>query len=397
MPAPPCVCPPASNPFLRGKLGRRQALRATGAGFVTTLAALLAGAGRTARAQPAAGQAPVVDRLQVRIVTDNLTDRYSVPQQTRGLGVERAGATERPGVAPHATLRAEWGLSMLAESTRANGTPAGETRRVLIDFGYSPEVLLTNLGVLGIDPATLDALVLSHGHFDHFGGLMGLLASAGERLKPGLPLFVGGEDCFCARQGAGGVDYGVVDRPGILTAGIRLMVAEGPAVAAGHAVTSGHIPKVTYEDPLRATSERTGLVGGLGCDPALEPAVKNTSTYVPDDFQHEIATSYVVRDRGLVVLMSCSHRGVLNSIRQAMAASGATKLHAVVGGFHLPPPLDEDYVRRTVAEMKAMEPDWVIPAHCAGERFYDLARVEMPGRIVHSAVGSRFTFGTQAG
>jgi 7,8-dihydropterin-6-yl-methyl-4-(beta-D-ribofuranosyl)aminobenzene 5'-phosphate synthase len=363
-------------------------LRATGVGFVATLTALLAGAGRTARAQPASGEIPVVDRLSVRIITDNYTDRYSVPQTTDGLKVERVGATESVGIDPHATLRAEWGLSMLAESARGD-----ETRRVMVDFGFSPEVLLTNMGFLAIDPAAIDALVLSHGHYDHFGGLMGLLASARGRLKPDLPLFVGGEDCFCARQGAKGVGYGVVDRPGILAAGVRLMVSEGPAIAAGHAVTSGQIPKVTYENPLRATSELIALRDGLGCDPALEPAAKNTGTYIPDDFQHEIATSYVVRDKGLVVLTSCSHRGVLNTIRQAQAATGVDRLHAVIGGFHLPPPLSDEYVAQAVADMKAMNPDWVIPAHCAGERFYDLARTEMPGRIVHSCVGSRFTFG----
>ena len=242
-------------------------LRATGVGFVATLTALLAGAGRTARAQPASGEIPVVDRLSVRIITDNYTDRYSVPQTTDGLKVERVGATESVGIDPHATLRAEWGLSMLAESARGD-----ETRRVMVDFGFSPEVLLTNMGFLAIDPAAIDALVLSHGHYDHFGGLMGLLASARGRLKPDLPLFVGGEDCFCARQGAKGVGYGVVDRPGILAAGVRLMVSEGPAIAAGHAVTSGQIPKVTYENPLRATSELIALRDGLGCDPALEPA-----------------------------------------------------------------------------------------------------------------------------
>ena len=383
-----CACPPGQNPFARPGLGRRQMLRATGAGFVATLTAALTDFGRTARAQGIGGQAPVVDRLAVRIVTDNHVDRFSLPTNAAGIGVERPAGFEQAGTAPHATLQAEWGLSMLAESVRG-----AETRRVMIDFGYTPEALLTNMGLLGIDPASIDAMVLSHGHMDHFGGLMGLLAAAGPRLKPNLPLFVGGEDCFCARHTGAGADFGVVDRPGLLAAGLQIMLAEGPALAAGHAITSGQISRTSFERVLPASTERSGLAGGLGCDPALLPAAKNTGGFVADDFQHEIATSYVVRGKGLVVLTSCSHRGVLNAVRQAQAASGVTKLHAVIGGFHLVPPLSDDYVRQAVAELKALEPDFVIPAHCAGERFYDMARAEMPGRVIASAVGSRFTFG----
>ena len=391
MTEPLCFCHPAGSVFTRTRPTRRQALQATGLGFVATLTAILGGAGRTARAQPVAGGPPVVDGVSIRFLADNHTDRYSIPLSTPGMKIERTGGTEQPGVPPLATWRAEWGLSMLAESVRAD-----ETRRVMIDFGYTPEALLGNMGFLKFDPASLDALVLSHGHTDHYGGLMGLLAASKGRLKPDLPLFVGGEDCFCTRQTPPGGDFGSLDRPGILAAGLRLMLAEGPAIAAGHAVTSGQIPKTTREDPLRATNERTGIVAGLGCDPAQEPAAKNTGGYVPDDFQHEIATSYVVKDRGLVVLTSCSHRGVLNTIKQAQASTGVDKLHALIGGFHLVPPLSDEYVRQTVAELKALAPDYVVAAHCSGERFYDVARAEMPGRVVGANVGSRFSFGVGA-
>jgi 7,8-dihydropterin-6-yl-methyl-4-(beta-D-ribofuranosyl)aminobenzene 5'-phosphate synthase len=90
---------------------------------------------------------------------------------------------------------------------------------------------------------------------------------------------------------------------------------------------------------------------------------------------------------------ACSHRDVLNTIMQAQAATGVDKVHAVVGGFYLVPPLSDKYVRTSVAELKAMNPDFPVPAHCAGERCYEIARAEMPGRVLRSTVGTPVTFG----
>jgi len=77
------------------------------------------------------------------------------------------------------------------------------------------------------------------------------------------------------------------------------------------------------------------------------------------------------------VLTSCSHRGVVNIVKRAQAVSGVAKVHAVMGGFHLAP-FKEDYVRQTIAGLKEIDPDYVVPMHCTGEPFWDLARAEMP-------------------
>ncbi len=122
------------------------------------------------------------------------------------------------------------------------------------------------------------------------------------------------------------------------------------------------------------------------------PAAKNTGSYIPNDFEHEIATTYLVKGKGLVVLTSCSHRGVINTVRAAQKASGIDKVHAVIGGFHIVPPLGDDYIRGTIAEFKQIDPDFLIPAHCTGDRFYDLAREAMGDKVIHSAVGTRFVF-----
>jgi len=384
-----CGCVPRGNVFDRGGVGRRGVLRATGLGFVTSLVATLVGEARTARAEKLAGTVPEVDRLRVTMLTDNFVWPFYTPQQLDGLKIERTVGLARPGVPPRATLISEWGLSMLAESGIGS-----QTRTVLVDFGFTPEALLTNMRVLGVDPGRIDAMALSHGHFDHFGGLTGFLVANKGLLKPGLPLFVGGEDCFCTRELMNGDDFGVLDRKAILDAGLTLMLAEGPSIAADHAITTGQIPLASFEKPLVPTREKTGFDAGLGCDPAREPAAKNTGTFVPDDFQHEIATCYLVKGKGLVVLTSCSHRGVVNTARQALAATGAERLHAVIGGYHLVPPLSDAYLRQTVSELKALRPDFLVAAHCTGEAFYDIAHTEMPGQVIHSAVGTRLVFGT---
>lgn len=378
-----CGCDPTSTTWM----SRRAALCAGGTGFVTALTAMLVGASRTARAQPLAERVPEVDRLAVRIVTDNQVVHFVPSEKRSDLAIERLGPNLSPALPPKTDLAGEFGLAMHAESRRGS-----ETRNILVDFGYTPEILLNNMAILKLDPARLDALVLSHGHYDHFGGLVGMLAASKGKLKKNLPFFVGGEDCFCTRENVFG-QFGALDRQAILGSGLALMMSQEPAVVANHAFTSGKIAQVSSEQPLLPTREKVGVVNGFGCYPDKMPAAKNTGTFIPDDFAHEIATCFAIKGRGLVVLTSCSHRGVVNTIRQAQATSGLRKVHAVIGGFHIVPPLDDAYMARTMAELREIAPDYLIPGHCSGDRFYELARAAFGDKVIHSTVGTRFIFG----
>jgi 7,8-dihydropterin-6-yl-methyl-4-(beta-D-ribofuranosyl)aminobenzene 5'-phosphate synthase len=371
-----------------GSLAAAGALCAGGAGFVTAMIGAMVAAARTAPAKPLGRTVPEVDRLKVRIVTDNIVMQF-VPTETRGgITIERrSGGNTRPDAPPRHALNGEWGLAMHAESQRGE-----ETRHVLVDFGYTPEVLTNNMAILGLDPASFDALVLSHGHYDHFGGMVGFLQANRGRLKPKLPFFVGGEDTFCIRKNPGG-NFGAIDRQAIFDADLALMMAEGPALVADHAFTTGRIAQRSFEKPLLPTQEIVGIFDGFGCYPEKMPAEKNIGAYLPDDFDHEIATSWLVKERGLVVLTSCSHRGVINAVKQAQEVSGIDKVHAVIGGFHIVPPLGDDYIRDTIAAFAEIAPDFIMPAHCTGDRFYDLARAALGDRVIHSAVGTRFVFG----
>lgn len=363
-------------------------LCAGGAGFVSAMIGSMVAAGQTAPARSIGPKIPEVDRLAVRMVTDNVVIQFVPAEKRDGLTIERrTGGNTTPDAPPRAALNGEWGLSMHAESHRD-----GEVRNVLIDFGYTPETLLNNMSILKIDPASFDALVLSHGHYDHFGGMVGFLAAHKGRLKSKVPFFVGGEDCFCIRRNSGG-NFGALDRKAIMDANLSLMMAEGPALVADHAFTTGRITQSSFETPLLPTKEIVGIFDGFGCYPEKMPPAKNTGAYIPDDFEHEIGTNYVVKGKGLVVLTSCSHRGVINTVKQAQQVSGVEKVHAVIGGFHIVPPLGDDYIEKTIAAFKEIDPDHLIPAHCTGDRFYDLARQAMPEKVVHSAVGTRFVFG----
>jgi 7,8-dihydropterin-6-yl-methyl-4-(beta-D-ribofuranosyl)aminobenzene 5'-phosphate synthase len=372
-----CIADPAS-------LG---ALCSGGAGFISAMMAALAASARTAEATPLGRKVPEVDRLAVRIVTDNIVIQF-VPNEKRGdLTIERrSGGNTSPDRPPRAALNGEWGLAMHAESQATS-----ETRHVLIDFGYTPEVLNNNLSILNIDPSIFDAMVLSHGHYDHFGGMVGFLNATKGTLKGKLPFYVGGEDAFCLRRNPGG-NFGALDRRAIMDADLALMLSEGPALVADHAFTTGRIGQISFEKPLRATQEIIGIFDGFGCYPDRMPAGKNVGQYIPDDFDHEIGTVYMVKGKGLVVLTSCSHRGVINTVKAAQKASGIDKVHAVIGGFHIVAPLGDDYIRQTIEELQAIDPDHLIPAHCSGDRFYDLAREAMGDKVIHSAVGTRFIF-----
>lgn len=90
-------------------------------------------------------------------------------------------------------------------------------------------------------------------------------------------------------------------------------------------------------------------------------------------------------------MTSCGHRGIVNSVRRAMQVAGTDKVHAILGGFHLAPHAPE-YQRQTLAELKAINPDFLIPMHCSGETFISMAQAEMRDRFVRSSTGTRFVF-----
>jgi 7,8-dihydropterin-6-yl-methyl-4-(beta-D-ribofuranosyl)aminobenzene 5'-phosphate synthase len=356
--------------------------------FATILTALLGGS-KPVRAASLSGAVPEIDGLAVRVVVDSYQFAVAPSSKTGNVDIQRFGWGIGAGRPPGKTLISEFGLAMHVETRRGS-----ETRNILVDFGFTPEALTTNTELLGIDAGKLDALVLSHGHYDHFGGLVGFLKQHKGRLKAKLPLYVGGEEAFCSREWTAPPvkgDFGVLDRKALEEADLAITYAEGPSLVADHGFTSGQIGQASFEKLLSPSTMKIGIDHGVGCYAERFTEEERAKVTIPDQFRHEIVTAFNLKGHGLVVLTSCSHRGVVNAVKQVQATSGVGKVHAVIGGFHLAP-YKEDYVRDTVSSLKEVDVDYIIPLHCTGEPFYEIAKAEMPTKLLRSYTGTRFAF-----
>jgi 7,8-dihydropterin-6-yl-methyl-4-(beta-D-ribofuranosyl)aminobenzene 5'-phosphate synthase len=329
--------------------------------------------------------APVVDELSVRVIVDSRYDRFLPKTEHRFVAVEHVGGI--PG-RQMSTLAGEWGLSLHLESKAA-----GASAQFLLDFGYTPEVLNRNFSLLDIDPAKLNGLILSHGHRDHYGGLDGFVAAHRPQMRDEISLIVGAEDVFDVRwlpekppAEPGGepefVSWGAPDKTALLAHRVFPMCCDTPHVLEG-AFTTGYIERDSFEE----------VTGGSKAESVEHYSEsERRGELLPDSHPEEHATCYIVKGRGLVVISSCGHAGIVNSVKTAMAVSGVDKLHAVIGGFHLGL-AEPDYIGHTIDELEALAPDVVVPMHCTGEPFIEAMRRRMPETLVGSNLGTRFTFG----
>jgi len=184
-------------------MNRRDALKMS-ASFAMAAAAGGFSCVELARAAPI--EVPTIDKLSVRVLVDSASDIFFKPQEVNGVKTE-------PGRPSNATrpLHSEWGLSLLLEPQRGN-----EKRTFLLDFGWTPETINGNMDQLKVDPSKIDTLIMSHGHFDHWGGLLGFLERHRKDLPADMTMYAGGEDNFCQRYVRAGQtelsDFGMLDR-----------------------------------------------------------------------------------------------------------------------------------------------------------------------------------------
>jgi 7,8-dihydropterin-6-yl-methyl-4-(beta-D-ribofuranosyl)aminobenzene 5'-phosphate synthase len=266
-------------------------------------------------------------------------------------------------------LRAEHGFSALVE-LRAND----RTRRVLFDTGVSPDGLVANLDRLAISPETFEAVVLSHGHFDHVMGLDGLSRRLGPR---NLPLLLHPD--FWSRRRvvspSGAWELPVPSRAGIEGAGFQIIEDRRPSfLLDGKMLVTGEIDRTTEFEK------------GFPIHQAWRDGDWRPDPLIHDDQ----AVVLNVRGKGLVVLTGCGHAGIVNIVRHAKRLTGVERVYAVLGGFHLTGGLFEPIIPQTIAALSAEAPDVLVPAHCTGWKAQHALAAALPTAFRPNSVGTRF-------
>ena len=319
-----------------------------------------------------------VDRVEVLTVIDNVMDALLTNTDVaKRLGIAGRDMERLPQVAAplleagHAAdvPVAEHGLSFLVSVT------LGDRRRtVLFDTGSTVHGLTHNLRVLGVDPAEVEAIVLSHGHFDHTTGLNGL---AGW-LRP-LPPLVLHPDFWLRRR---------VALPGREPYNLPT-TSEEKVRAAGFPVTECRGPSLLLDSSLLVTGEierTTDFEQGLAVHQAFRDG-----EWQPDPLIHDDQALVVnVRGRGLVVVTGCGHAGAINTIRYARKLTGIDQLYAVVGGLHLSTPAFEPAIWPTVEALAELGPQVMVPAHCTGWRATHAIAAAFPDAFIQGSVGTKY-------
>jgi len=327
-----------------------------------------------------AGSLAEVDALEALVLVDNVTDALStvpagVANETAALLA--AGMTEMSG---EAKCCAHHGLSLVLAVRRGEAT-----RFMMFDAGPEAYTVTRNGARLGVPFGRIEALALSHGHWDHGGGLAEavrlVVAANGGRPVP----FHVNEGMFVRRgntqPGGKVLPYRSIPSAAELEAAGAVVVSspEARLLVDGHFYLSGEIARVTpYEKGYPGHMRRRADDGGWEDDPWL---------------MDERYLAVKVRGKGIVVFSMCSHAGVVNVLRDASRAFEGTPLHAVMGGFHLAGPTVEPAIAETVLDLMRFGLKRIVPAHCTGFRaFTELAKACEPGVLFPSAVGRKFSF-----
>lgn len=301
------------------------------------------------------------DRLEITILVDNYTDLFMM---------ENTEVVKRPIFGGGNFPLAEHGLAVWATVERDN-----RRHTILMDAGMSELCLKHNAKALGLDLNSAEGVVLSHGHPDHFGGLYGLFSS----VEKGKTLVVHPHAFSEKRLNnplRGIRQLPRLDEERLTGVGAVIQKTSGPAAwCSGLVANLGEIERVTdFETGFPWAESKTG------------------NLWEVDPFYDDQGLAVDVKGKGLVVIGGCSHAGIINTVHHAKKVLGQSHVHAVLGGFHLTGPIFEPIISPTIAEMKALKPDIVVPLHCTGWNAINAFSKAMPEQFVLNSVGTTYRF-----
>jgi 7,8-dihydropterin-6-yl-methyl-4-(beta-D-ribofuranosyl)aminobenzene 5'-phosphate synthase len=257
----------------------------------------------------------------------------------------------------------EWGLAMLLDF--------GD-ERILLDTGEQGNIV-NNARALGIDLRQVDKLVLSHGHFDHTGGLMEFLKSKGPISVYAHPeLFMGHYVRDFSGQGENyrGVPYRLEQ---LESAGANFIWQREPIKIRSDLWLSGEIPRNTdFEQVDNRLLKKDG--------------VKFMQDLVPDDF-----SLFYESDKGLVIFFGCAHAGLVNIVEYAKKVTGINIVRAIIGGTHLGPASLEQK-DKTIDYLKKLNLEVIAPNHCTGLPMASRLSVEFPTQFKWANAGTNLEF-----
>ena len=314
-----------------------------------------------------------VDEVVITTLVDNVYDALLTSEDTITRAPITAGTAPAPQFESGRTnvgLMAEHGFSALVTVRRGDSTTS-----LLFDTGLSPDAMTINADRLGVDLTGVQAVVLSHGHFDHVGGLAGL---AGRRGLRSLPMVVhplvwtqrrlalpGSSDPWPAlsKRALTGEGFDVIERrqPSLLVDGSVLI--------------TGEVDRTTdFEHGMPPSHQRWT---GEAWEP--DPLVLDDQALVVD-----------VRGKGLVIVTGCGHAGVINIVRHAQRLTGVPRLHALLGGLHLNGAFFAPSIGPTVEALTELAPDLLVPGHCTGWRAQHTLAAALADSWVPGSSGSRY-------